>query len=111
MHELHLAEDVLNKIKAEAKAKGIGKVSYARVAIGQALISDRAEFEELFAMISVGSVAEGMRLDLEIVPLKAACADCKTEFDAKIHRLDCSNCGSTNIQISSGKELLIESVV
>ncbi|MFC1571907.1 hydrogenase maturation nickel metallochaperone HypA [Candidatus Margulisiibacteriota bacterium] len=99
MHELHLVQDVLTKIKAEAK----GKVTYAKVKIGQSLITDPAEFEELFKQHS-----GGIQLDYEIVPLKAVCADCGNEFDSKTPRLDCPYCGSTNIKLTSGKELIVE---
>ncbi|KPJ69732.1 hypothetical protein AMJ44_02620 [candidate division WOR-1 bacterium DG_54_3] len=68
MHELGLAQDVLEKVKAEAKAKGLSKVIYAKAKIGETLITDPPEFEEIFSTISAGSVAEGMQLDLEILP-------------------------------------------
>jgi len=108
LHELGLAQDVLEKIKAGAKAKGIPRVTYAKVKIGESRITDPPEFREIFSTISAGSVADGMQLDLEILPLKAVCSDCKKEFKSKALRLDCPHCGSTHIQISSGKELLIE---
>jgi hydrogenase nickel incorporation protein HypA/HybF len=108
MHELGLAEDVLNKIKAEARSKGLKKVSYAKLQIGETLITDRAEFEELFAMISAGSIAEGIKMEIEILPVKGICIDCKTQFTPKIFRLDCASCGSTNIQMVSGGELVVK---
>lgn len=110
MHELGLAEDVLNKIKEEAKNKGLSKISYAKVRVGESRITDPPEFKEILSTISAGSVAEGMELELEISPLKAFCSDCKKEFDSKIPRFDCPHCSSTNIQISSGKELIIETL-
>jgi hydrogenase nickel incorporation protein HypA/HybF len=110
LHELGLAEDVLNKIRKEAKRKGLSKVNYAKVKIGETLITDPPEFQEIFSTISSGSMAEGMELELEISPLKAICVDCKNEFDSRTPRLDCPHCGSTDVQISSGKELLIEAL-
>jgi hydrogenase nickel incorporation protein HypA/HybF len=110
LHELGLAEDVLKKIKEEAQKRGLSRLTYAKVRIGESLITDPPEFKEIFSTISASSVAEGMELDLEIVPLKAACSDCKKEFNSQAFRLDCPNCGSTNIEISSGKELQIESL-
>jgi len=108
LHELGLAQDVLEKVKAEAEAKGISKVTYAKVKIGETRTTDPPEFKEIFLRISAGSIADGMQLDMEILPLKAVCSDCKKEFNSKALRLDCPHCSSTNIQISSGKELLIE---
>jgi len=110
VHELHLAEDVLEKIKAEAKTLGLSKVTYAKVKIGESRVTDPPEFKEIFSTISAGSAADGMELDLEILPLKALCSDCKKSFNPKVLRLDCPQCGSTNIQISSGKELFVESL-
>lgn len=100
MHELHLAQDVLGKIKEAARGKA---VKYARVKIGQSLITDPPEFEELFK-----SIAPEIKLDYEIVPLKAVCARCGQEFDSQTPRLDCLHCGSLSINISAGHELLIE---
>ena len=108
MHELALAKDVLNKIKEAADKKGIGRASGAKVAIGETLISDPKEFEELFAAASAGTAAQGMKLELEIIPLKAECADCTKEFDPKYKRFNCSACGSMNIHIISGREIIIK---
>jgi len=108
MHELHLAQDVLNVIKQEAKEKGLNKVSSGTIKIGETMITHPQEFMELFTQISKGTAAEGMKLKLEILPLKALCIDCKKEFNSKEPRLDCPHCKSTNIKISSGKELYIQ---
>jgi hydrogenase nickel incorporation protein HypA/HybF len=107
MHELHLAEDVLKKIEAAARAKGLAKIASARIRVGQARITDPPEFKEILANISKGTIAEGMRFELEIIPLKALCAGCQAEFDSAAPRLDCPSCGSTDIKISSGKELVV----
>jgi len=108
LHELHLAQDVYKVIKREAEKEGLSRVTSAKIRIGQSLIHDPQEFKEIFLEITRGSLAEGMQLEVEVVPLKAFCASCKKEYDAKIPRLDCPHCGSTNIQLSAGKELLIE---
>lgn len=109
MHELHLAEDILLKIKAEAEAKGIRpKVSYVKVGLGQSRFTHIEELKELLSMISKDTLAEGAKIEFEIIPIKTICADCKNEFNPDTLRLDCAHCGSTNIQAVSGNELLIK---
>lgn len=108
MHELGLAEDILRKIKEKAKNSDLSKVSYAKILIGETLVSDRPELEQLFSMISTGTLAEGMKLDITISPLKAICGNCQKEFNPKVIRFDCPSCGSGSIKITSGKELIIE---
>ena len=100
MHELHLAEDILRKIKEKAEGK---KVAYAKIALGQSRFTHMEELLELFADIS-----GGIKLEVEVIPVKTACADCQTEFNPKTMRLDCEKCGSTNIQMVSGNELIVK---
>ncbi len=110
MHELGLAEDVLKLLKEKAKDQGLLKLSYAKVAIGETLITDQPEFHELFSMISAGSPAEGMKLEIEISPLKAVCSGCKKDFIPKDLRFDCPHCGSTDIKVASGREIIIKEI-
>lgn len=120
MHELGLAEDILRKIlnpsrsdRDEIRNKSLpdwqaGKIQKIKVKVGEALAVTKEELQEAFNIVSIGSRAEGASLEIEMVPLKAQCSDCRKDFNPKILRLDCPYCGSINIQISSGKEFLIE---
>ena len=108
MHELGLAEDISRKILAEAKTRGIPRVNYARIRVGETLVTDQPELIELFAMVSKGTPAEGAKLDIVLSPLKAVCGNCKKEFNPSAIRFDCPNCGSGSIKITSGNELVIE---
>jgi len=103
MHEMHLAQDILLKIQAHAKAEAKDKVSYAKIALGASRFTHMQELLELFADIS-----GGIKLEIEVLPVKTACADCKTEFNPKVPRLTCEQCGSSNIQLVSGNELIIK---
>ena len=107
MHELGLAEDVLVKIKEEARKRGLNKVTFAKVQIGETLITDPPEFRELFNTISAGSLAEGINLETEIISLRAECAECKSAFIPEKLRFDCPQCGATDIRVVSGREINI----
>ncbi|MFC1568181.1 hydrogenase maturation nickel metallochaperone HypA [Candidatus Margulisiibacteriota bacterium] len=107
MHELHLAQDVLRKIEEEARTQNLAKVTFAKVRIGEARVTDPPELKEILANISKGTIADGMQLELDILPLAARCASCQNEFSSAAPRLDCPACGSMDIQITSGQELLV----
>lgn len=104
MHEMALAQDLLRILLEKAPGQ---KIAYAKVKIGAARVSHPAELLELFGMVSKGTPAEGAKLDIEVLPVKGRCADCGKEFIPEKMRLDCEGCGSTNIQIASGNELVI----
>jgi len=105
MHELGLAEDILNK--AKQKAAGKPKISLVKVLLGETKFTHKDELFECFNMITTGSVFDGAKLEIEVSPLKAKCGHCDKEINEKTMRLDCPNCGSTNIEIVSGQELEI----
>ncbi len=110
MHELGLASDILRKIQEEAAKRGLQKVSWVKVGLGLSLVSDIKELEHILTDISKGTVAEGMEFQIDLIPVKAACGNCGADFAPKELRIDCPNCGSTDIRLSSGTELTIEEI-
>jgi len=108
---MHLAQDILHKVidKAGTRDEGRGtRVTYVKIKLGAARFTHLDELKELFSQIAKGTAIEVARIDFEVIPLKAICSDCRTDFAAAELRLDCPHCGSTAIKISSGNELLIE---
>ena len=102
MHELGLAEDIVKKIKALADEKKIKKVNFVKISIGETLVSDKEELLQIINMLSAGTLLEGMKIEAEIAPLAARCANCHKDFKDKSLRFNCPECESTDIQIVSG---------
>jgi hydrogenase nickel incorporation protein HypA/HybF len=110
MHELALAEDALKLVKERREQLGLKKITAIKFGIGAARISHQAEFKELFEMITKGSIFEGAKLEVEILPVKSLCMDCQTDVDPQLFCLDCANCGSTNIRLMSGNQLVVQAI-
>ena len=111
MHEMVLAQDLLKKILDAAQAKGLKRLSYARVGIGEIQLHDKTELEELFIRVSQGTIAEGINLDIRSIPISAVCKECGLEFETTSNRLDCSRCNSRNIEITHGNEIIVEQLM
>ncbi len=62
-----------------------------------------------FELIAEGTIAEGARLDIRIVPGTATCAACGHRFELADLILLCP-CGSSDIEVESGRELRIHSM-
>ena len=106
MHEMALARAILRKIE---EAAGEKRTSYVKVQLGESRFTHMEELKELLTDISKGTVAEGAKVEFEISKVTSACADCGAEFKpgAKMS-LTCEKCGSGNIQLTSGNELIIK---
>jgi len=114
MHEMALARDILRKIEEaeDMRVEGRGaKLTYVKILLGESRFTHMAELKELLAEISKGTFAEGAKIELETSPVRSACADCGTEFKpGQKMSLTCAKCGSGNIQLTSGNELVIKEI-
>jgi hydrogenase nickel incorporation protein HypA/HybF len=110
MHELGLAKDVLRKVLEAANSKKLSKVAQADVNIGETLITDKEEFFELFNQVSKGTPADGVKLNVTIMPLMAFCRSCEHKFKASEMGAGCPKCEGTDLKIVSGKEIVIKDV-
>ncbi|MDD5593187.1 MAG: hydrogenase maturation nickel metallochaperone HypA [Candidatus Margulisbacteria bacterium] len=109
-----LARDILRKI---VEAAGVGyevsgkRVAYVKVQLGASRFTHMEELKELLTEVSKGTIVEGAKIEFVISPVKSACADCGTEFKpGKKMSFACEKCGSSNIQLTSGNELVIKEI-
>ena len=114
MHEMALARDILRKIEEAEDMRVEGreaKLTYVKVQLGESRFTHMEELKGLLADISKGTFAEGAKIELEISPVRSACADCGTEFKpGQKMSLNCEKCGSGNIHLISGNELVIKEI-
>ena len=56
------------------------------------------------------SAARGAQLHVEPVALRARCQRCGEDFPVQRFEFSCSRCGSRDVDLTAGEELLLESV-
>jgi hydrogenase nickel incorporation protein HypA/HybF len=114
MHEMALARDILRKIEETAGTRHLvpgTKLSFVKVQLGESRFTHMEELKELLAEISKGTAAEGAKVEFEISKVKSACADCGAEFKpGEKMNMNCEKCGSGNIQLTGGNELVIKEI-
>ena len=107
MHEFGLCEAILEVIERRAAGR---TVLGARVRIGARHHVDRGAFDQAFEMVSMGSVAEGARIDWVVVPVQVKCRSCGHEYESEDPWAICVRCGGTDLDVSGGEDLLLESI-
>ncbi len=110
MHELSLTESMLKIVLDEAEKAGAQKVTVLRLKLGEMTHAEPASLEFYLEILAKGTIAEGVRLEVDRVPLRAICDDCGAEFAVGDYRFACPACGSGANRIVSGRELYIESI-
>jgi hydrogenase nickel incorporation protein HypA/HybF len=107
VHELGLCEDVLQAVLRRAGGRTVTAV---RVRVGALhRVSDQA-FDQAFALVAAGTPAEAAAVDVVTVPVAARCRDCAATCDGDNPVPACPACGSGEIEIVHGNELILESI-
>src|SRR5919201_4470884 len=107
MHELSLADAVVAIARDHARGR---RVSAVDVKVGRLrqVVPDALAFA--FELVAAGTEVEGSELRVERVPVRVRCARCAAESDAPDFPLACAECGSLDVEVVAGDELLVESL-
>lgn len=108
MHELSIAQSLLEILEQEAKARGAAKVTRVKLRIGALSGVVREALEFAFEVASGGTVAEGASLEIEEVPVRIRCPRCGV-LEQEGPFLVCPRCGEVGVLLS-GRELEIDSM-
>lgn len=107
MHEMSIAQSLIEIIRQEMAQHNALKLKTARLQIGQmsAIVPDALSF--CFAVITEGTEMEGADLIMESVPLRGKCHHCDLEFNIEDYAFLCPSCGGQEIGMMSGQELAL----
>jgi hydrogenase nickel incorporation protein HypA/HybF len=103
MHELGITRNVVALCTERA---GGGRVTRVRLTIGKlsGVLAESVRF--CFDVVAKGTPLDGARLEIEEPPGLGRCADCGEEVPLAELFGRC-RCGSTNVRVIAGSELLI----
>jgi hydrogenase nickel incorporation protein HypA/HybF len=107
MHELAIAAAVIEIAGAHAAGR---TVSAVHVQVGHLRQVVPSALELSFELASAGTPVEGARLEIEQVPVVGACAACGRESTLDRFPLACGGCGSLDVAVIRGEELLVDSL-
>lgn len=114
MHEMSIAQSLLDLALSEARARGCQRLAAVTVAYGQIAGVMPEALDMAFQVLIADTPHKGARLILEELPLRLRCPFCKHRFepgaDSGIFQ-PCPSCGEDFGHIvEQGRELLLMSV-
>ena len=107
MHELAIAGHVVDIAARHADGRRVTKV-YLKVGHLRQVVPSALSFS--FDLVAHGTMVEGAALDLEEIPATGLCRNCGTESHLKTFPLLCKACGGSDLEITQGEELYVESL-
>ncbi|MDQ1680685.1 MAG: hydrogenase nickel incorporation protein HypA/HybF [Frankiaceae bacterium] len=99
------SEGVLTAVERRAHGRPVARVG-VRIGAVHRVVADA--FDQSFRMAAAGTVAEGAATELVVVPVHGHCMDCRNEFDAVDPAPACPACGSLDVAVSGGDDVILE---
>ncbi|MEW6440741.1 MAG: hydrogenase maturation nickel metallochaperone HypA [bacterium] len=110
MHEMGLAQNILDIVLRSARQNQASRIVRISVRAGQlrGIVPDQLRF--CFGFVAKDSMAEGAELAIQTVPIRAKCKRCSQEFQVEEFRFVCPGCENVDLELLQGKELMIENI-
>jgi hydrogenase nickel incorporation protein HypA/HybF len=107
MHELAIAESVVRIAANHARGRSVTRVEL-KVGHLRQVVPDALAFA--FALVAEGTEVEGAELVMEEVPAAGRCRRCGSEGELPAFPLACGACGSWDVDVLRGEELLVDAL-
>lgn len=108
MHEMSLAEGILQVLEAESSKQGFSQVKTIYLEIGALAGVEISALEFAFEVVRRGTLAEHAQLEMIALPAQAWCMPCAQGVEIRQRFDACPQCGSYQLQVSSGDEMRIK---
>ena len=108
MHEMSLCESLMSVIEESAQREGFTKVTRVRVEVGRFAGVELPAMHFGFEVVARGTLAEGARLDFDVVPGSAWCFDCGQTVELDNRMDPCPICAGVRLQPTGGTEIRLK---
>jgi hydrogenase nickel incorporation protein HypA/HybF len=105
MHELSIAESIVNTVLQEIERKTLPPVQKIVVRVGalSGVVPEALQFG--FEAITADTQLAQTKLEIEFVPVQGTCRDCEQTFAVEEFFFACPRCQSGHLDITRGEEL------
>jgi hydrogenase nickel incorporation protein HypA/HybF len=105
MHEVSLIESVIALVERERAKQVFARVNVIRLQVGALGHAEPEALRFCFDAVASGTIAEGSRLEIELIPGEGWCADCRHAVPLVERFGVCPVCAGAGVRMTSGDVL------
>jgi hydrogenase nickel incorporation protein HypA/HybF len=106
MHELYLAESILNIVQDYAAQQHFSKVHSISLSFGRLSCIESKTLQFAFEVQAKDTLAETAALDFNILPAVIHCFSCEKDLEVETYSAICPKCGGEEVILTGGTEEL-----
>ncbi len=110
MHEMSLAEDVLQLVEETARREKAQRVTCIVLEIGQLFAVEVSALEFCFAAVAAAGPARAARLEIVAVAGAGECMACGLGLAMDSLFGTCPGCGSHRLRVTAGTEMRVREI-
>jgi len=111
MHELSIVDALIEQVRGEVDRAGqAGRITRLELVIGRLSGVNADSIRFAFQMLSPGTVVESAALAITEPKAVCRCRDCGVRAEIDELAAHCPGCGSGNVVIEGGQQLLLQSI-
>lgn len=111
MHELSIVMSIIDIAESNAQQASSNSIEEIELEIGELSGIDLSSFDFAWQQAVKGTMLEQAVKKIDLIKGEATCLDCDHTFAVKKYYDACPLCGGHLLNIRSGKELRVKSVV
>jgi len=106
MHELYLAESILNIVQEYKAKQNFSKVNSITLSFGRLSCIEPKSLQFAFEVQAKNTLAENATLDFQIMPAVIHCFSCEKDLEVETYSALCPQCGGEEVMLTGGTEEL-----
>ena len=108
MHEMSIAEGIIQVLEEQAKSQNYSRVKTVWLEIGPLAMIETEALSFCFEAVTRSTLAEGATLNIINTKGEAFCMQCLKNVPVTQRFDSCPECGSHQLQLTSGEEMRIK---
>ena len=110
MHEMALAQSMLEIVEQTARDNGAARVTLVCIEIGALSHVEPEALRFCFDVVTRESIADGARLEIRTTPGEAWCMPCGMSVPLPRLGEACPHCGSSQLTVSNGDAMRVREI-
>ena len=111
MHEIGIVRQIVRTVTDFARENGIDRIAEVVVDCGELSLVVPKYLQDIYPVVTEGTILEGTKLLVNEIPGMAECDDCDEIFNVVEHKGYCPNCGSFEKTVLTGRDFTIREIV
>ena len=118
MHELSMAQGIINAVIETAESNNATEVNEVTIELGRLAMVNPEQLEFILGVLVENTILEDAKIVFEEIPAEIECRECKFHGNAIVDEKDhyapmiqCPECENYAVEILNGKDIVVKNIV